>query len=118
MAPLASQRALFDIPGDVAWFNIAYNGPLLKRAASALEEGARSKLHPWTRKPEHFFDGPERFRRLAARALGGDAENYAVIPSASYGIGTVARIMEARLGAAFEQLEAGLEALLNEVSDR
>ena len=51
------------------------------------------------RAPADFFEDAERFRTLAARAFGGVAENYALIPSASYGTSTVVRIFETRLGA-------------------
>ena len=36
---LPSQRALFDIPEDVAYLNSAYMGPMPKRAVAAGERG-------------------------------------------------------------------------------
>ena len=98
MAQLESQRHLFDIPPEVAYFNCAYNSPLLIEAGKALVEGAMSNCRPWQRKPADFFDDAEKFRKLASRALGGNSECYAVIPSASYGTSTVARIFEEKLG--------------------
>ena len=98
MAQLESQRHLFDIPPEVAYFNCAYNSPLLIEAGSVLVEGALSKCQPWQRKPNDFFEDAETFRELASRALGGNSECYAVIPSASYGTSTVARIFEEKLG--------------------
>nr|WP_319485873.1 aminotransferase class V-fold PLP-dependent enzyme [uncultured Cohaesibacter sp.] len=91
---LQAQRQLFDIPPDIAYFNCAYNAPLLREAAEALVEGALTKCHPWQRTPGDFFAPAEAFRQLAARALGGAADCYAVIPSASYGTATVGRIYE------------------------
>ena len=98
MAQLESQRHLFEIPPEIAYFNCAYNAPLLVESAKVLVEGALSKCQPWQRKPNDFFDDAEQFRKLAARALGGNSECYAVIPSASYGTSTVARIFEEKLG--------------------
>lgn len=97
MTALDSQRHLFDVPPEVAYFNAAYNSPLLDASAEALVQGARSKRHPWERKAADFFDDAEAFRRLAARAFGGSSECYAVIPSASYGTSAVARILEDHL---------------------
>ena len=98
MASLESQRHLFDIPPEIAYFNCAYNAPLLVEAGEGMVEGALSKCRPWQRKPKDFFDDAEQFRKLAARALGGNSECFAVIPSASYGTSMVARIFEDKLG--------------------
>ena len=94
---LENQRRLFDIPRDVAYLNCAYNSPLLKSAQKKLEDGVRTKSHPWLRQPDDFFGDAEECRVLAANALGGSPDCYAVIPSASYGISLVARIFEERL---------------------
>ena len=56
MAQLESQRHLFNIPLEVAYFNCAYNSPLLIEAGSVLVEGALSKCQPWQRKPNDFFE--------------------------------------------------------------
>ena len=41
--PLPSQRHLFDIPDDVAFFNCAYISPLPKVSLAAGERGLRRK---------------------------------------------------------------------------
>ncbi len=41
-----------------------------------------------------FFDNAEIIRSLASSIFGGNAEGYAVVPSASYGISTAARAIE------------------------
>jgi selenocysteine lyase/cysteine desulfurase len=97
MSALHSQRHLFDIPDEVAYFNCAYNSPQLNRARDRMVDAARSKSHPWTRAPRDFFDDAERIRNLAVEALGGDTEGWAVIPAASYGISTAARALESTL---------------------
>lgn len=94
MKQITCQRDLFDIADDIAYFNCGYNAPLLKASAEALIEGANTKLNPWTRKSNDFFDGAERLREAASSALGGSTECYAIVPSASYGMSTAARILE------------------------
>ncbi|MGB1028000.1 MAG: aminotransferase class V-fold PLP-dependent enzyme, partial [Rhodospirillaceae bacterium] len=98
MAVLPCQRDLFDIPGDVAYFNCSYNSPLLKSSREALIAGAASKSHPWTRKPNDFFDDAEAFRSAAGRAFAASPDCFAVIPSASYGCSAAARILEDHVG--------------------
>lgn len=97
--PLPPQRHLFDIPPGVAYFNCAYNSPQLGESTARLVAGAQAKRHPWTRTADGFFEDADTVRRLAARALGGEAEGYAVVPSASYGISTAARALEGHLRA-------------------
>ncbi len=99
MPLLPSQRQLFDIPDDIAYFNCAYNAPQLNEAQRRLLDGVRSKSHPWERSAQSFFEGAETVRRLSADIFGGDADGYAVVPTASYGISTAARAIEPHLHA-------------------
>jgi selenocysteine lyase/cysteine desulfurase len=94
---LAPQRHLFDVPRQVAYFNCASSTPQLDAARDRLAAAAARKSHPWTRQPSDYFTEAEAVRRLAAQALGGDAEGYAVVPSASYAIATAARAVEPTL---------------------
>lgn len=95
--PLPSQRHLFDIPEHVAYFNCAYLAPQLNETRRTLLAYAQHKSHPWTRDFPHFFEDAEKLRQVASHALGGDADGYAIVPSASYGLCTAARIMESQL---------------------
>lgn len=97
MPLLPSQRHLFDIPEEIGYFNCAGNSPQLIASRDRLIKGAGQKCHPWNRRPEDFFKEAERIRVLASAALGGDADGYAVIPAASYGISTAARALEPTL---------------------
>lgn len=97
MAILQSQRHLFDIPEDVAYFNCAYNSPQLNASRDRLRLGADSKSHPWERMPDDFFRDAETIRGLASAIFGGDADGYAIVPAASYGLSTAARAIEPRL---------------------
>jgi len=93
-----SQRHLFDIPDDIAYFNCAYYSPQLNESRTRLLEGVKQKSHPWERKPSDFFSDAETIRNSAAVLFGGDSNGYAIIPSVSYGIGTAARAVEPQLG--------------------
>lgn len=105
MSIIPSQRCLFDIPDDIAYFNCAYNSPQLNESLNRLLSGARTKSHPWERSPASFFDDAETIRTLSAKIFGGDANGYAVVPAASYGLSTAARAIE-------PQLQAGERILL------
>jgi len=97
MLPIGSQRPLFDVPDDVAYFNTAYNSPLLNSSRDRLIASAAAKSHPWERPAADFFADAEQVRSLAAGLFGGDADGYAVIPAASYGVSTAARAIEPTL---------------------
>lgn len=97
MLAIGSQRTLFDVPEDVAYFNTAYNSPLLNASRERLIAAAEAKSRPWERTPSDFFADAERVRELAARLFGGDADGYAVIPAASYGVSAAARAIEPTL---------------------
>jgi selenocysteine lyase/cysteine desulfurase len=91
VAPIPCQRALFDIPESVAYFDCAKMSPLLVAAAEAGRRGLERKLHPWDVKAAHFFDESERVRALYARLIGAAADDVAIIPSVSYGMATAMR---------------------------
>jgi selenocysteine lyase/cysteine desulfurase len=88
MPLIPCQRALFDIPEGVAYFDCAKMSPLLNAAAEAGRAGLLRKAHPWEIKAKHFFDESERVRALYARLIGAEAGDVAIIPSVSYGMAT------------------------------
>ena len=97
MPLLPTQRHLFDIPEDIAYFNCASNSPLLIESQKRLIGGIALKSHPWQIKPINFFKDAETIRTLAAGIFGSDADGYAVIPAASYGFSAAARAIEPHL---------------------
>lgn len=97
MITLPSQRELFDIHADIAYFNCAYNSPQLNESQKRLQSGISSKSHPWERTASSFFDDAETIRTLASGIFGGDSDGYAIIPAASYGLSTAARAIEPQL---------------------
>ena len=88
---IPSQRHLFDIPDEIAYFNCAYMGPLTKAARAAGHKGIDRKSLPWTVSPVDFFTESEQARSLFAKLIGTAAEDVAIIPSASYGLAIAAK---------------------------
>lgn len=90
------QRALFDIPADVAYLNCAYMSPLMHAVVAAGEAGLRGKARPWTLPSTEFFRESDIARGLFAQLVNADAEGVAIVPAASYGIATAARNLPLR----------------------
>jgi selenocysteine lyase/cysteine desulfurase len=88
MPLIPCQRALFDIPEGVAYFDCAKMAPLSRAALAAGRAGLERKSHPWEVRAEHFFDESERVRALFARLIGAAADDVAIVPSVSYGMAT------------------------------
>jgi selenocysteine lyase/cysteine desulfurase len=99
MLTVGSQRHLFDIPAGIAYFNTAYNSPLLNSSRTALVDASHAKSHPWERPAADFFSDAERIRELSASLFGGDADGYAIVPAASYGLSAAARAIQPTLKA-------------------
>ncbi len=97
--PLPSQRHLFDVPAHIAYFNCAYNTPQLNASRDALMASVQGKSHAWLRAPANFFDDAETLRGLAGTLFGGDADGWALVPAASYGLAAAARAIEPTLHA-------------------
>jgi selenocysteine lyase/cysteine desulfurase len=95
---LPSQRALFDIPSDIAYLNAAYMGPLPKVAAEAGVLGMRAKLTPWTIAPVDFFTESEAVRGLFGRLVNATVNDIAIVPSVSYGMAVAANILAPKAG--------------------
>jgi selenocysteine lyase/cysteine desulfurase len=88
---IPSQRALFDLPREVTYFNAAYMGPMPKLAAQAGADSYAKKQQPWRfNVQEDFFDVPETFRSQAAQLYGSTGDDIAIVPAASYGLATAA----------------------------
>ncbi len=95
---LPNQRALFDIPDDVAYLNCAYQSPLMNSVVAAGEEAARWKRHPWDITPHDFFTLPDRGRDLFARIIGAGRDDIAIVPAVSYGMAIAALNLQVSKG--------------------
>ena len=95
---IPSQRSLFDIPDDVAYFNCGYMSPLLNSVTQAGIEGIMRKANPWSLSPVDFFTESNTARQLFADIISAGQNDIAIIPSASYGIGIAARNLQIHKG--------------------
>nr|MBA3326531.1 aminotransferase class V-fold PLP-dependent enzyme [Paracoccaceae bacterium] len=87
---IPSQRALFDLPREIAYLNCAYMSPLLTEAVEIGQAALARKARPWTIRPADFFAETGRARTLFARLIGADEDGVALVPAASYGLATAA----------------------------
>ena len=95
---LASQRDLFDVPRDVCYLNSASYSPLPLRTLEAGRAAVGRKGRPWTLDPDFTRRQHERARTAAARLINADPADIALIPSISYGVATVAKILRIERG--------------------
>ncbi len=102
---LPDQRALFDIPEDVVYFNCAYLSPNLKAQREMGYWAVDRKVHPWTIEWKHFYDDVERARVLFARLINASAEDIAVVAATSYGVATASQNLGLKAGQSVVGLE-------------
>ena len=82
---------MFNIPDDVAYFNLAYTAPLLKASMDEGQNALIQKQQPWSITSKDFFKHAETTRRLFAGLIGCRQNNVAIIPAVSYGIALAAK---------------------------
>ena len=95
---IACQRHLFNIAEHITYLNCSYMSPQLRRVSEAGLRGMRRKETPWELNAADFFESSEKARQLFARLTGAEADDIAIIPSASYGISTAAKNLKLRRG--------------------
>jgi len=95
---LAPQRAAFDVPADVAYFNTATLAPQLHAVRAAGAAGLELRGRPWAISEIDWFADVEYLRSLFALIVGGDAEGVALVPATSYGFAVAARSLPLRPG--------------------
>jgi selenocysteine lyase/cysteine desulfurase len=91
--PMATDgfRREFELEESSIWLNTAHQGRLPRRAALALAEAVRWKLHPeMLATSERFSEVPSRLRRALAQVLGARDDEIVLANSASYGLHLVA----------------------------
>ena len=62
---MKSQRHLFNIPKEQAYFNTAYFGCLLNESVNAATYGANLKAQPWNIHMSDFFTDADIARQLS-----------------------------------------------------
>jgi len=95
---LASQRALFQMPRDICYLNSASYSPLPLRTQEAGRAAVGRKGTPWTLDASFARQQHERARAAAARLIGADPADVALIPSISYGVATAAKVLKIERG--------------------
>jgi selenocysteine lyase/cysteine desulfurase len=96
--PLRTQRAAFNVPSDIAYFNTASLAPQLHVVRAAGEAALERRGRPWTISAEDWFTDVERLRALFARIVGADADGVAMVPATSYGFAVAARNLTLHAG--------------------
>lgn len=92
MEPLTCQRDLFDLDDNVTFLNGAYMSPQLRSVEEAGRIGLSRKNRPHQIAINDFFEPVDRVKALFAKLVQCDNPNrIAIIPSASYGLATVAK---------------------------
>jgi selenocysteine lyase/cysteine desulfurase len=92
-APLPCQRALFDMPRDVAYLNAAAYGPLPLAVREAAVRGAAAKATPWTLDRAASEATAERVRAAAGALIGAAADDIAIVGSVSHALATAGRAL-------------------------
>lgn len=95
---MTSYRHLFDIPSDIAFLTAASYSPLPKSVQAAGNEGVARKGQPWRIDRAFRNSQNERARSVAARLIGADADDVALVPSVGYGFATAAGIVPLKAG--------------------
>ncbi len=96
---LPSQRSLFDIPGDIAYFNAGGWSPLPRAVQEAGRAGVARKGQPWTLPASFANEVHERARNAAAHLIHAAPADVALIPSVGYGVATAAKLLTIPAGA-------------------
>jgi selenocysteine lyase/cysteine desulfurase len=95
---LASQRALFDLPGDICYLNAASYGPLPLATVEAARQAVARKSRPWLIDQDFATGQYKRARKAAAGLINADPQDVALTASVSYGVATAAKIIPVSAG--------------------
>jgi selenocysteine lyase/cysteine desulfurase len=87
---LSSQKHLFQLPAGVVYLNGAYMSPLLSLVEEAGMKGMAKKRNPASISAADFFTEATETCHNAAAIINAPPGQVALIPSASYGLKTVA----------------------------
>src|SRR4051795_7678315 len=102
---LSSQRALFDIPDDVAYLNAAGWSPLPRATQEAAREAVARKGQPWKLAADFSDAQHTRARAAAAALIGADAGDVALVSSVGYGVAIAGKVLAVARGSRVLVLE-------------
>lgn len=96
---LSCQRSEFELPDHIHYLNCAYMSPQLKSVSEAGTAALLQKGKPWEISTDDFFKGPLKVKQNFSKLVNiEDHRRVAIIPSASYGIATVAANVKLKPG--------------------
>ncbi|MGN6170057.1 MAG: aminotransferase class V-fold PLP-dependent enzyme [Solirubrobacteraceae bacterium] len=95
-AEVACQRAAFNVPAEIAYFNVASVAPQLRAVRAAGMAALERRGRPWTISASDWFVDAERLRSLFAALVGADGDGVALVPATSYGLAVAARNLPLR----------------------
>src|SRR3954468_11830273 len=102
---LSSQRALFDIPDDVAYLNAAGWSPLPRATQEAAREAVARKGQPWKLAADFSDAQHTRARKAAAALIGADPNDVALVSSVGYGVAIAGKVLTIARGSRVLVLE-------------
>ena len=95
---IGGQRAAFNVPADIAYFNTANLAPQLHAVRIAGEAALERRGRPWTISAADWFVDVERLRSLFGELVGTRGEGVAIVPATSYGFAVAARSLSLSAG--------------------
>ena len=102
---LSSQRALFDIPADVAYLNAAAWSPLPRATQEAARVAVARKAQPWKLGTDFADAQHERARAAAAVLIGAEPRDIALVSSVGYGVAIAGKVLPISRGSRVLVLE-------------
>ncbi len=93
---IGGQRAAFNVPADIAYFNTANLAPQLHAVRAAGEAALERRGQPWTISAADWFSDVERLRSLFGELIGTSGEGVAIVPATSYGFAVAGRNLALR----------------------
>lgn len=87
---LPCHKHFFEIPDDIIYLNCSYLAPMFEAMKNAGVEGVMRKKRPWEIKAKDFFEQSTQLKQLFAKIVNAQAQDIAIVPSVSYGIGVAA----------------------------
>lgn len=102
---LAAQRHHFDMPREVAYFNAAGWSPLPRATQEAARLAVARKAQPWKIDAAFANAQHERARAAAARLIGADPGDIALVSSVGYGVAIAGKVLAPATGSRVLVLE-------------
>ena len=98
VAPLPSQRSLFEVPSHVSYLDAAAWTPMPRCVSDASAAGLLIKRQPWAHPREAVPAWTARARTAAAALIGATPEDIAIVGSVSHAMATAARNLKPKPG--------------------